>query len=61
MVYLEEGKATCRVLDQHPFPEQKKISFLVDPNITTIAQFYSQVATQFSYERFDLTFEIKNV
>lgn len=61
MVYLEEAKATCRVLDQHPNPAQRKLSFLVAPDTTTVKQFLEQVSTQFIYDNFELILETKNV
>lgn len=60
MVYLEDDKATCRVLDNHPNPKQRKLSFLVSPD-STVQQFLQQVATQFTYDKFELTFDTKNV
>lgn len=61
MVYLEENKATCRVLDQHPNATQRRLSFLVNPANTTVKQFLEQVSTQFTYDKYDLIFETKNV
>jgi hypothetical protein len=61
MVYLEENRATCRVLDQHPNTSQRKFSFLVSPATTSVKQFLEQVSTQFTYDKFDLIFETKNV
>lgn len=61
MVYLDDDKATCRVLDHHPNPSQRKLSFLVAPGSTTVKQFLDQIATQFAYDKFELTFETKNV
>lgn len=61
MVYLERNKATCRVLDQHPNTTQKRLSFLVSPASTTVKQLLEQVATQFTYDKFELIFEAKNV
>ena len=60
MVYFEENKATCRILDQHPNATQKKLSFLVSPS-KTVQEFLDQVSTQFSYKKFELIFEAKNV
>lgn len=61
MVYLDASKATCRVLDQHPNPTQRKLSFLVSPSTTSVKQFLEQVATQFTYDKFELILETKNV
>ena len=60
MVYFEENKATCRILDQHSNATQKKLSFLVSTT-KTVKEFLEQVSTQFSYEKFELVFEAKNV
>lgn len=61
MVYLDENKATCRIVDQHPNPAQRKLSFVVSPETTTVKQFLEQVSTQFTYENFELILETKNV
>lgn len=61
MVYLEENKATCRVLDQHPNTTQRRLSFIVSPATLSVKQFLEQVATQFTYDKFELVFESKNV
>lgn len=60
MVYFEENKATCRILDRHPNTAQKKLSFLVSPT-KTVQEFLEQVATQFTYDKFDLILEATNV
>ncbi|CRK93812.1 CLUMA_CG007339, isoform A [Clunio marinus] len=60
MVYLQEGKATCRIIDQHPNTTQKRFSFVINPTSTTVKQFLDQIVTQFTYEKFDLIFETKN-
>lgn len=58
---VDDQKATCRVIDQHPDTKQKKISFLVSP-ATTVTSFIQQVATQYSgYSQFELTLESQNV
>lgn len=60
MVYTDESRAVCRVLDQHPNTTQKRLSFLVSPTLTA-KEFIEQVSTQYSYEKFDLVLEINNV
>lgn len=60
MVFLDEGKAVCRILDQHENTSQKRLSFLVHPTIT-VKEFFEQVSTQYSYDKFDLILECKNV
>ena len=60
MVYLDENKAVCRILDQHPNTTQKRLSFLVSPTLTA-KQFIQQVSTQYSYEKFDLVLEYNKV
>jgi hypothetical protein len=60
MVYLDENKATCRILDQHPNTTQKKLSFLVTPT-KSVSEFLEQVATQFTYDNYELILEAKNV
>lgn len=61
MVYLDEAKATCRVLDEHPDTKQRKLSFLVRASTTSVHQLLAQVSTQYAYDKFDLIFETKNV
>lgn len=61
MVYLDASKAIFRVLDQHPNPTQRKLSFIVSPSTTSVKQFLEQVATQFTYDKFELILETKNV
>jgi len=60
MVYLDEDKAVCRILDQHPNTTQKRLTFLVSPT-STAQQFLDQVSTQFTYDKFDLIIEISKV
>lgn len=60
MVLFEEDKATCRVLDEHPNTKQRRLSFRVTTT-STVQQFLEQVSTQFTYEKFELTLETKNV
>lgn len=60
MVYLDESRAICRVLDQHPNTTQKRLSFLVSPTLTA-KEFIEQVSTQYSYEKFELVLEVNNV
>lgn len=60
MVYLDENKAVCRILDQHPDTKQKRLTFLVSPALTT-KEFIQQVSTQYSYEKFDLVLVDNNV
>jgi hypothetical protein len=60
MAYLDENKAICRVLDQHPNTTQKRLSFLVNPTLS-VKEFIEQVSTQYSYEKFELTLEVNNV
>lgn len=60
MVYLDENKAVCRILDQHQNTTQKRLSFLVSPKLTA-REFIQQVSTQYTYERFDLVLAEKNV
>lgn len=60
MVYLDENKATCRILDQHPNTTQRKLSFLVNP-AKTVSEFLEQVSTQFTYDKFELILEATNV
>lgn len=60
MVYLDENKAVCRILDQHPNTTQKRLSFLVSPTLTA-KEFIHQVSTQYTYEKFDLVLEDKDV
>lgn len=59
-MFFDENKAICRVLDQHPKTEQKKLSFLVNPTLTG-KEFIEQVSTQYTYEKFDLVLENNNV
>jgi hypothetical protein len=60
MVYLDESKAVCSILDQHPNTTQKRLSFLVNPTLTA-KEFIEQVSTQYTYEKFDLVLEVNNV
>ncbi|CAH1708005.1 unnamed protein product [Chironomus riparius] len=60
MVYLDENKAVCRILDQHPNTTQKRLSFLVSPTLTA-KEFIQQVSTQYSYEKFDLVLEYNKI
>ena len=57
---FDENKTICCVLDQHPKPAQKKLSFLVNPTLTG-KEFIEQVSTQYTYEKFDLIVEHNNV
>lgn len=59
-MYLDENKAICRILDQHPKTTQKKLSFLVNPTLTG-KEFIEQVSTQYTYDTFDLVLETNNV
>lgn len=61
MVSLDEKKATCRVIDQHPDTKQKKFSFLVSP-ATSVESFIQQVSTQYSgYKQYEIVLESRNV
>lgn len=60
IVYFDDNKAICRVLDQHPKTTQKKLSFLVNPTLTG-KEFIKQVSTQYTYDNFDLVLEHNNV